>query len=223
VDGLVTDWDALEALLYGALYGGMGWLAGEEGCLLTVEPIRTPRRDRERWAQLAFEKFNVSGFFTLDAPVAALYSVGRASGTVIDVGHDKTDVACVLEGGVVPSSLLRLASGGAAAEGVLAARLASRGVSLAGVDPLALRAAKQAIAQAAPSREAALEGMMGGEAPSSSSSPVSPFAFFPRLLLPATCCCCCLASRPSSVPASCEREDVRRCGRFFSWEGEVSS
>ena len=126
-----------------------------------MEPVRTPRRDRERWAQLAFEGFNAAGFFALDAPVAALYAVGRQSGTVVDVGHDKTDVACVLDGGVVPGSVARLPSGGAAAEGVLCARLAARGVNLTGLYPVTVRVAKQAAASAAPSREAALEAMMG--------------------------------------------------------------
>ena len=168
VDGAVADWDALEALLSRTLYSDCGWVAGEEGCLLAVEPVATPRRDRERWAQLAFEKFNVAGFFALDAPVAALYAVGRPSGTVIDVGHDKTDVAVVLDGGVVPGSVTRLASGGRVAEEVLSARLAARGVSLVGLDPVALRAAKQAIASVRPSRAEAVKGM-GEEGPSSST------------------------------------------------------
>jgi len=173
-DGRVTDWDALEALLYRSLYSDCGWLAGEEGCLLVVEPVRTPRRDRERWAQLAFERFNAAGLFALDAPVAALYAVGRSSGTVIDVGHDKTDVACVLDGGVVTGSAVRLASGGAASEGVLAARLATRGVNLTGLDPAVLRAAKQAAAAARPSRAAALEGMVGcGEGAPPTPSPTT--------------------------------------------------
>ncbi len=161
----MADWDALEALLARTLYADCGWLAGEEGCLLTVEPVATPRRDRERWAQLAFEAFNVAGFFALDAPVAALYAVGRPSGTVIDVGHDKTDVAVVLDGGVVPGSVTRMASGGAAAEALLAARLAGRGVDVGGLDPVALRAAKQAVAAVRPSREAALADMAGGNEP----------------------------------------------------------
>lgn len=67
-----------------------GWPVGEEGNLLVAEPLFTGRTDREQLAQLAFEVFNVSGLFVCDEPVLALYAVGKLTGTVVDIGHDKT-------------------------------------------------------------------------------------------------------------------------------------
>ncbi len=46
--------------------------------------------DREQLTQLAFEEFNMTGFFLCDQPVLSLYSVGKITGTVVDLGHCKT-------------------------------------------------------------------------------------------------------------------------------------
>lgn len=45
--------------------------------------------DRERLTQLLFEDFNIDGLFLCDAPVLALYSVGKVTGCVVDIGHEK--------------------------------------------------------------------------------------------------------------------------------------
>ena len=46
--------------------------------------------DREQLTQLLFEKFNLDGLFLCDAPVLALYALGKVNGCVVDVGHHKT-------------------------------------------------------------------------------------------------------------------------------------
>ena len=43
-------------------------------------------------AKLAFEVFNVNGLFFADEPVLALYSMGKASGLVVNIGHDTTGI-----------------------------------------------------------------------------------------------------------------------------------
>jgi hypothetical protein len=53
-------------------------------------------------AQLAFEVFNVTGLFIADEPVLALYSVGKSSGLVVDIGHDTTGVSL---GNLIPSDM----------------------------------------------------------------------------------------------------------------------
>ena len=46
--------------------------------------------DREQITQVLFESFNLDGLFLCDAPVLALYAVGKVTGCVVDVGHDKS-------------------------------------------------------------------------------------------------------------------------------------
>ena len=87
--GHIVDWEALESLLAYCLYDQLGWIEGAEGPALVVEPALSSRDDRERLAQLMFEVFNVSGYFATDSAVASLYSVGKLSGMVVDVGYEK--------------------------------------------------------------------------------------------------------------------------------------
>ena len=46
--------------------------------------------EREQLTQLAFEEFNMTGFFLCDQPVCSLYAVGKITGTVVDLGYAKT-------------------------------------------------------------------------------------------------------------------------------------
>lgn len=46
--------------------------------------------DREQLAQVAFEAFNVAGLYFADQAALALYSTGKSSGLVVDIGHEKT-------------------------------------------------------------------------------------------------------------------------------------
>lgn len=46
--------------------------------------------DREQLAQVAFEAFNVTGLYFADQAVLSLYSIGKSSGLVVDIGHEKT-------------------------------------------------------------------------------------------------------------------------------------
>ena len=52
--------------------------------------LYAPQADRERLAQLAFEVFNVAGLYFADQAALALYSIGKSTGIVVDIGHEKT-------------------------------------------------------------------------------------------------------------------------------------
>ncbi|GIL49443.1 hypothetical protein Vafri_5773 [Volvox africanus] len=111
--GKITSWEEFESLAYYVLYDLLGWELGNEGNILLCEPLLTGRPDRETMTQLMFEVFNVTGLFCQDQAVLSLYAFGRTNGLVVDVGHDKVDVATVTEGLVNPSTVRRLEYGGA--------------------------------------------------------------------------------------------------------------
>jgi len=48
--------------------------------------------DRERLTQLLFEQFNVAGVFMCEQSILSLYSIGKTSGTVVDLGHGKIGI-----------------------------------------------------------------------------------------------------------------------------------
>lgn len=117
-DGLVEDWDAAEALLEYALSerlrlgtsssssaaaassssdGGGDFTLGEHPVIL-AEHMYASKADRERWAQILFEKYRVPGFFVSKAGVLALYANARTTGLVVDMGAGGTQIMPVQEG-----------------------------------------------------------------------------------------------------------------------------
>eukprot|EP00240_Pyramimonas_obovata_P006831 CAMPEP_0118955042 /NCGR_PEP_ID=MMETSP1169-20130426/59358_1 /TAXON_ID=36882 /ORGANISM="Pyramimonas obovata, Strain CCMP722" /LENGTH=175 /DNA_ID=CAMNT_0006902809 /DNA_START=230 /DNA_END=753 /DNA_ORIENTATION=- len=112
--GVVQNWDQLESLFHYLLYEKLGWEFDSEGSVLMCEPLFTPKEHRERLTQMMFEHFNVSGLYVAEQPVLSMYSVGRVSGTVIDVGHGRCDISPVMEGATLTPACRRLALGGLA-------------------------------------------------------------------------------------------------------------
>lgn len=110
--GKIVNWDEFESLAHYVLYELLDWELGNEGNIMICEPLLTGRPDRETMTQLMFEVFNVTGLFCQDQAVLSLFSFGRTNGLVVDVGHDKVDVATVTEGLVNPSTVRRLDYGG---------------------------------------------------------------------------------------------------------------
>ena len=54
---------------------------------------RSTQADRERFTQLLFEQFNIAGLYLGEQGVLSLYSAGKITGTVIDLGHGKTGMS----------------------------------------------------------------------------------------------------------------------------------
>jgi actin-related protein 7 len=111
--GSIDDIDGLECVIREVLYTHAGWSRqdsayGTPRGVVLVEPVMQSRSTREQLVQLMFETFNVSSYFATDAAVASLYSIGKTSGIVVDVGYDKVDVSPVLEGVVHASSAVRI-------------------------------------------------------------------------------------------------------------------
>jgi len=96
--GYIANFDYLESMLHYLLYEQLGWVKGEEGSVLFVEPLFTGKSERERLAKLMFEEFNVAGLFLHDAGCLSPVSTGKMAGCVVDIGHGKVDVAAVSEG-----------------------------------------------------------------------------------------------------------------------------
>lgn len=154
-EGQIADWAGLERILYDAVYMQLGWEKGEEGHLLIAEPLCTSREDREQLAQLAFEVFNVTGLFFADQALLSLFSVGKSTGLVVDLGHTKTDVSVVVDGLLYLPSVRRLPFGGRDITHHLQQRLAARGITID--EPDVVQGLKEACATAEDSSDKAVE------------------------------------------------------------------
>jgi actin-related protein len=56
------------------------------------------KADRERWAELLFERFGAGGVFIAKAGVLALYANARTSGLTVDMGAGGTTIMPVQDG-----------------------------------------------------------------------------------------------------------------------------
>lgn len=86
---------------------------GSEQPLLLADAITTTDAQRERMAELLFEKFDVPALFFGYQPVLGVYSCGRVSSIVLDCGSGVTHAMAVHEGFAFPHTIMRLGMGGA--------------------------------------------------------------------------------------------------------------
>lgn len=75
--------------------------------IMHTEPPSNPRKNREKMAEITFEKFGASHFFVQIQAVLALYSSGRPTGLVLDSGDGVSHTVPVFEGYTLQPSVKR--------------------------------------------------------------------------------------------------------------------
>lgn len=105
-DGVVANWDAAEALIDHA-YKSCVAAEPAEHPLLMAEPSFNPAANREKTAELLFEKFGVPAFFLCKNAALSAFAAGRGTALVLDVGGGTTTATAVHEGYVLSKSLQR--------------------------------------------------------------------------------------------------------------------
>jgi len=112
-NGVITDWDQMEALWHYILYEQLGWEKGNEGSVLITEKVlASSKLQRELTTQIMFEKFNTNGLYMANQARLSLAAYGKISGCVVDVGHGNIGVSCVTEGQLQQHSCASLPFGG---------------------------------------------------------------------------------------------------------------
>ena len=105
-------------------------VAPEEHPVLLTEAPLTPKAHRERFTQIMFETFNVPSFFLANSSVLSLYSTGRVTGMVLDVGHSTSYATPVVDGFLLPYyAILRTELAGAHLTACLLKLLIEKGYS----------------------------------------------------------------------------------------------
>ena len=131
--GLVQDWDALERLWQHIFVHKLRVTSASEAPPLVYTDCPTsPDSARERMAELLFEKFDVPAFFVGYQSVMSVYSAGRVSSIVVDIGHGVSHSMAVHEGFAYPHTVERLEVAGQDMTQYLADLLRERGNSGAG-------------------------------------------------------------------------------------------
>uniref|UniRef100_A0A8C3YNZ2 Uncharacterized protein n=1 Tax=Catagonus wagneri TaxID=51154 RepID=A0A8C3YNZ2_9CETA len=110
--GVVSDWDALEVLWQHLFYCRLGVQPEELAVLVADSPI-SPRTNREKVAEILFERFHVPAMQTVHQALLALYAYGRTTGLVLGSGHGTSYVAPIITGDLAPLDTYRLDVAGA--------------------------------------------------------------------------------------------------------------
>ena len=104
--GIITDYDNM-VHVWGRMFDELKVPPSEHACLLTEAPLN-PKANREKMAEIMFEKFGVPALSVQIQAVMSLYSCGRTEGVVVDSGDGVTHVVPVFEGYTVPTAVRRL-------------------------------------------------------------------------------------------------------------------
>lgn len=124
--GVIVDWDSMEKIWSHTFYNELR-VAPEKQRVVLTEPPLNPKSNRERIAQIMFNKFNVKGIHLCQKLVLSLYSTGKTTGLVISCGYDDCCVAPVYEGYLIAHAIRRLGVGGCDVTAYLRQLLVERG------------------------------------------------------------------------------------------------
>ena len=94
--GIITDWDAMEALYNRCLETINVDFSDLQ--VLHTEPFYCPKQMREKLFEIWFEKYSVRQFGSYCQPLLSLFGTGSRTGLVVEVGEGLTQIAAVAEG-----------------------------------------------------------------------------------------------------------------------------
>jgi len=129
VHGMVTDWDAMEKIWHYTFHNDLRVNPSEHPILLTEAPLN-PSSNREKFAEILFETFNVPAMYVSMQAVLSLYASGRTTGLVIDAGDGVIHIVPIYEGFAISHAISRIDIAGRDITEYLRRLLRTRGKAL---------------------------------------------------------------------------------------------
>ncbi|XP_004677506.1 PREDICTED: actin-like protein 7A [Condylura cristata] len=105
--GIIVDWDSVQDI-WEYLFQKEMKITPEEHAVLVSDPPLSPHTNREKYAEMLFETFNTPAMHIAYQSRLSMYSYGRTSGLVVEVGHGVSYVVPIYEGYPLPSITGRL-------------------------------------------------------------------------------------------------------------------
>lgn len=128
-DGVVVDWDIVDNIWDHAFRTCL-LIDPMEHPMLLAEPSSNSQQQRERTAELMFEKYSVPALFLAKNAVLTSFASGRATSLVVDSGGGSTTVAPVHDGYVLQKAVSSSPIGGEFLTECLMKSLESKGVTI---------------------------------------------------------------------------------------------
>lgn len=110
--GEIVDWDKMDKIWNHIWNHPKLDTASDLQPLLVSEVAGNPKENRKQLAEILFEKYSVPDLFFCMQPVLAMYSTGKTSGLVLDIGHHLIQSVPMYEGFALDHAILRHEMGG---------------------------------------------------------------------------------------------------------------
>jgi actin-related protein len=130
---IIKDWENMERIWNYTMYQELHTIPEEQGILLT-EPLLNPREHREKTVRIMFETFNVPYLYLSTQTMLALYSSGKTTGLVVDIGEGMGNVVPIDDGLQYPLSCSKFPIAGKDLTLYLQAHLRKKGYNLPAAD-----------------------------------------------------------------------------------------
>uniref|UniRef100_A0A0P6JXT4 Actin-like protein 7A n=1 Tax=Heterocephalus glaber TaxID=10181 RepID=A0A0P6JXT4_HETGA len=95
--GIIVDWDTVQDI-WEYLFRQEMKIAPEEHAVLVSDPPLSPHTNRQKYAEMLFESFSTPAMHIAYQSRLSMYSYGRTSGLVVEVGHGVSYVVPIYEG-----------------------------------------------------------------------------------------------------------------------------
>ncbi|KAK3440427.1 actin-related protein 4 [Eucalyptus grandis] len=128
-DGIVADWDIVDNIWDHAFRECL-LIDPTEHPMLLAEPSSNPQQQREKAAELMFEKYKVPALFLAKNAVLTSFASGRATSLVVDCGGGSTTIAPVHDGYVLQKAVGTSPIGGEFLTDCLLKSLESKGIKI---------------------------------------------------------------------------------------------
>ncbi|GAV84426.1 Actin domain-containing protein [Cephalotus follicularis] len=128
-DGIVVDWDIVDSIWDHAFRECL-LVDPKEHPMLLAEPSFNAQQQRERTAELMFEKYKVPALFLAKNAVLTSFASGRATSLVVDSGGGSTVVAPVHDGYVLQKAVASSPIGGEVLTDCMMKSLESKGITI---------------------------------------------------------------------------------------------
>ncbi|GAA6040943.1 hypothetical protein JCM8097_003200 [Rhodosporidiobolus ruineniae] len=170
-DGIVTDWDAAGRAVEHAFTDRMRLKSLEEQPFLATETSWNSKENKEKMAELAFEKWQAPAYYAVDKAVMSAFAAGKGSALIVDVGEELMTVTPIYDGFVLRKAIQKQPVGGALLSEILLSSLQNNQPPIPAT-PHYLVKTKQAVDPNQPARASLHDDRFPN--PSDPSAPTSP-------------------------------------------------